>query len=68
MRNIFEGSFNEEGMVPRKDILEGVFKCSASEARKKLDITASADRGAIGEQLGRNQGVSNCWLLMINKK
>ena len=32
-----------------KDILEGGFKFSASEARKKFDITALSERGDIGE-------------------
>ena len=51
--NIFEGSSNEEGMGAGKAaIFEGGFKFAASEARKKLDSTASADWGAIGEQLG----------------
>ena len=35
MRNIFEGAFTEEGTGSGKDIFEGVFNFSASEARKK---------------------------------
>ena len=42
MRNIFEGSFTEEGTGAGKDIFEGGFKFAASEARKKSDSTASA--------------------------
>ena len=50
VRNIFEGSFAEELMVAVNDIFEGGFKFPSSEARKKFDRTASADRGAIGER------------------
>ena len=42
VRNIFEGSLIEEGTGAGKAIFEGVFNFSASEARKKLDITASS--------------------------
>ena len=46
--NLFEGSFTEDGTGAGKYIFEGGFKFSASEARKKFNITASADQGAIG--------------------
>ena len=36
MRNIFEGSFTEEGTVSGKAIFEGVFKDAASDARKNF--------------------------------
>ena len=49
MRNIFEGSFTEEGTGAGTDIFEGGFKSSASEERKKFDITDSSDQGVIGE-------------------
>ena len=49
MSNIFEGSFNEEETGAGKDIFEGGFKFSASEARNKFDSTASSDQGLIGE-------------------
>ena len=42
MRNIFEDSCTEEGTGSVKDIFEGWFKFSASEARRKFDSTASA--------------------------
>ena len=45
--NIFEGSFTEEGTGAGKDIFKGGLKFTASEARKKFDNTASADREAI---------------------
>ena len=61
VNNISEGSFTEEGTGARKAIFERGFKFAASEARKKFDITASEYRGAIGEQLGINQGLSNHW-------
>ena len=41
VRNIFEDSFNEEGMEAGKAIFEGGFKFAASEARKRFDSTAS---------------------------
>ena len=42
VRNIFEDSFTEEVMVTIKAVFEGGFTFVASEARKKLDRTASA--------------------------
>ena len=42
VRNIFEGSFTEEGTGAGKDIFEGGFKFAASEARKKFNSTESA--------------------------
>ena len=39
MRNMFEGSFDEEGMGTGKSIFEGGSKFAASKARKKFDIT-----------------------------
>ena len=57
MGNIFEGSFTEEGTRAVKDIFEGGFKFEASETRKKFNNITSADRGVIGEILGRDQGV-----------
>ena len=45
MRNIVEGSFTEEGTVAVKDVFEGEFNYAVSEAKKKFDNTASADRG-----------------------
>ena len=42
VRNIFEYSCTEEGTGSVKDIFEGWFKFSASEARRKFDSTASA--------------------------
>ena len=42
VRNMFQGSFTEEGTGAGKDIFELGFKFSASEARKKLYIKASA--------------------------
>ena len=42
MSNIFEVSFTEEVTVSGKDIFEGGFKLSASEARKKFYSTDSA--------------------------
>ena len=41
VRNIFEGSFTEEGTGSGKAVFEGVFKFVASEARKKSNSTAS---------------------------
>ena len=52
VRNVFEGSFTEEGKEAGNDIFEGGFRFSASEARKKFDSTASDDQGVIGERLG----------------
>ena len=49
VNNIFEGLFTEEGKGAGKDIFEGGFNFSASEARKKFNSTASADQGAIEE-------------------
>ena len=46
--NIFEGSFNEEVMIAGKAVSEKEFKFATSDARNKLDIMASACRGAIG--------------------
>ena len=46
------GSFTEQVTGTGKAIFEGWFKFAASEARKKFDSTASAERGAIGERLG----------------
>ena len=43
------GSFTEDGTGSGQAIFEEGFNFSASEARKKFDSTASADRGAIGE-------------------
>ena len=57
VRNVFEGSFTEDGTGSGKSFFEGGFKFAASESRKKFDSTASADRGAIGEQLGSDWGV-----------
>ena len=54
--NIFEGLFTEKEMGAGKAIFEGGFKFEASEARKKFDSTASADRGAIGGRLGNDRG------------
>ena len=51
--NIFEGSFTEEGTGAGKAIFEIGFKFAAYESRNKLDCTASADQGAVGEQSGR---------------
>ena len=42
MRNVFEGSFTEEGTGAGTAIFEGLFKYASSEARKKLDRTDSA--------------------------
>ena len=42
VRNIFEGSFTEEGTGAVKAIFEGGFKVAASEARKKFYRTDSA--------------------------
>ena len=57
MRNIFEGSFNEEGTRSGKAIFEGGFKFEASEARKKFNSTYSVDQGAIRELLGSEQSI-----------
>ena len=65
--NIFEGSFTEEGTVSGKSIFEGGFKFTASEVRKKFNITASADWGAIWEQSG-SERQSNRRKFMRNKK
>ena len=46
-------------MEALKDIFEGGFKFETSEARENFDRTASADRGAIWEQLGSERGVSD---------
>ena len=43
MRNIFEGSFNEELTGPGKAIFERGLKFSAYEANKKFDSTALSD-------------------------
>ena len=50
MRNIFEGSFNEELTGPGKAIFEGGLKFAASKARNNFGITDSSDLGGIGEQ------------------
>ena len=42
VRNVFEGSFTEEGTGSGKAIFEGGFKFSASGARKNFDSAASA--------------------------
>ena len=42
VRNMFEGSFTEEGMGEGNAIFEGGFKFAASEARNNVDITDSA--------------------------
>ena len=42
MRNMFEGSFTEEGTGEGNDTFEGGFKFAASEAKKKFNSTASA--------------------------
>ena len=42
VRNIFEGSFTEEGTGAVKAIFEGGFKFSASETSEKFNITASS--------------------------
>ena len=55
VRNIFEYSFNGEVTVAGKDIFERGFKFAASEARKKLDSTTSADWEEIVERLGRDR-------------
>ena len=55
MRNIFEGSFTEEGVGAVKAIFEVGFKFAASEARKKLDSTSSSDQGMIRKGSGRYQ-------------
>ena len=52
VRIFFKGSFTEEVTVEGKAIFEGGFKFAGSEAINKFNITASADRRAIGEQLG----------------
>ena len=52
VRNIFQGSFTEEGMVSGKAIFEGGFKFSTSVARKKFNSTDSSDRRAIWGQSG----------------
>ena len=59
VKNILEGSFTEEVTGTGNAIFEGGLKFEASEARKKLDITDSADQVAIGEVLGRDRGVSD---------
>ena len=56
-RNVFEGLFTKEVTGPGKAVFKGRFKFAASKARNKLDITALADCGAIGEQLGSNWGL-----------
>ena len=51
MRIFFEGSFVEEGTGAGKSIFEGVFKFSACESMKRLDIKDSSDWGGIGDKL-----------------
>ena len=84
MRNIFEGSFTEEGTVSGKYIFEGWSKFEASEANNKFDITASSDLGAIGElpigersigepligerAIGERVIAGNSWRFMRNKR
>ena len=48
MRNIFKGSFTEEGTGSGKAIFGVGLKFSASKERNNFDRTYSADRGAIG--------------------
>ena len=49
VRNIFEGSFTEEGKRAGDNFFERGFKLEASETRNKLYSTYSAERGAIGD-------------------
>ena len=67
MSNILEGLFTEEVTVTVKDKFEGVFKFAASEARKRFNITTSADQGAIREWSG-SERLSDCWKFMRNNK
>ena len=57
VRNIFEGSFTEEGTESGKVIFGEGFKLAASEERKKFDSTCSADWGGIEDQYSSDQGV-----------
>ena len=50
MRNIFKGSFTEDGTGSGNDIFEAGFRFLASEARKNMDRKASVDWGVIVEQ------------------
>ena len=52
VRNIFEGSFTEEGMGSGNDIFERKLIFSASEARNNTKRTDLGDQRVIGERLG----------------
>ena len=72
VRNIFEGSFTEEGKVSGKSIFEWGVEFSAYWASKNFYSTASSDPGAIGEWLGSDFLVIREWaneqLLVRNNK
>ena len=53
--HFFEGSFNEDGTGSVKAVFKVGFKFSASEERKKFDITASADWGLIRDRSGSDR-------------
>ena len=59
VRNIFEGSLTEDRKEKVKDIIEVGFKFAVSEALNKFDTTASAYKGAIGEQFLSDRGASD---------
>ena len=59
VRNIFEGSFTEEGTGAGKAIFEGGLKFADSEARKNFNSTDSEDQGATGERFLSDWGASD---------
>ena len=55
MKNIIEISITEYETVAGKDISEEAFKFGASDARKNVYSTASADWEAIGGVIGEQE-------------